>query len=106
MRLGNDAVTIVAPEPPVRTTEHSPPESSGATSGTNARSAASPDCGEKDSPIATRVRVIGWFVDETGAAAGSGAGPCELQATIIAEDSMAIAERPMITASALCEPEG
>lgn len=62
VRLGNDALTMVAPEPPVRITLHSPPESTGAISGTNARIAASPVRGLNDSPMKTSVRCAGVVV--------------------------------------------
>jgi hypothetical protein len=66
VRLGNDALTIVAPEPPVRITLHSPPESTGAISGTNARIAASPVRGLNDSPMKTSVRWAGVVVRTAG----------------------------------------
>src|SRR5436853_2615529 len=59
VRVGNEALTIVAPEPPVRITLHSPPESTGAISGTNARIAASPVRGLNDSEMSTSVRCAG-----------------------------------------------
>ena len=49
-RLGKDADTIVTPDPGILPVKQSPPESNGATSGTNALSAESPRCGEKLPP--------------------------------------------------------
>src|SRR5690349_8405707 len=55
-RLGNAALTVVTPEPGILPVKHSPPESTGGTSGTNAANAAAPPCGENDSLAVIRMR--------------------------------------------------
>ena len=73
-RAGKPAVTIVAPDPPVRNTEHSPPESSGATSGLKARMDASSVRGTKLSlPLTRRIIIALPVGDPDAGAPGAGA---------------------------------
>jgi hypothetical protein len=81
-RVGNTADTTVAPEPPVRATMHSPPESEGATSGANARIAASPLRGLNESLIDTRL-TVDVAVLVLGVAGAGGCGAREAHAATI-----------------------
>jgi hypothetical protein len=81
-RVGNAADTMVAPEPPVRATMHSPPESEGATSGTNARIAASPLRGLNESLIDTRL-TVDVAVLVLGAAGAGGCGARDAHAATV-----------------------
>jgi hypothetical protein len=114
VRVGNAADTIVAPEPPVRVNMHSPPESTGATSGTNARIAASPLRGLNESLSKTRLAIGVAVPVDVFAGAGVVSGGWdgrELHATMTAtpaKDTSVFTSTVMVSVSceSACSPRG